>query len=468
MRLLCCALLLFGAYVTAGEREKRQAAYQFPGPRSEGRQVDSGRYTVPQRQFQGQPVQAYSPPRGSPRRQAASGPKYGSVPQQSLEEDGDYAGEEERGPTTPDPLSLLLADSKFSCSGKNDGYYADDSVNCRAFHYCTGGVSHSWMCPGGTVFHQVHLNCVPSAQDICDRSEKFYVVNDYLYKTLDHKGPNQTARYYQRYYPEEFLLGPPAPNQFGFPAAPSSDYAGGASAARPAPQPTFSGGAPALRPASGPSPYNNVPAPRPAPRPSPYDNAPAPRPAPSPSPYDNAPAPRPAPRPSPYDNAPAPRPAPRPSFYGSAPESRPARRPSSYGSASVPRPAPRPNFYGGASVARPDPRPNSYDDTTPSRSISYDALKTRPVAYIPYRSSEVKPQVPVPHKPSSEYHRFPESPQHSQLSSIPQGPKPSQGGNDLNKRPIGYNPNIYGGPSRSRSASQNYGNAGVQYVDEYN
>ncbi|XP_076355232.1 uncharacterized protein LOC143249372 [Tachypleus tridentatus] len=467
MRLLFYVLLLLGAYMTAGKREKRQAVYQFPGPRTDGGQAGSGQYTAPQRQFQAQPVQAYSPPRGGPRRQAISRPTYGSVPQQSLEEDGNY-DDEEKQPTTPDPLSLLLADSKFSCSGKNDGYYADDSVNCRAFHYCTGGVSHSWMCPDNTVFHQVHLNCVPSSQDICDRSQKFYVVNDYLYKTLDHKGPNQTVRYYQRYYPEEFLLGPPAPNQFGFPVAPSSDYEGGASAARPAPQHTSSDGAPALAPSSGPSSYDDIPSSRPAPRPNSYNNYPAPRPAPKPRPYDNAPATRPASRPNSYDIASVSRPALRPNSYDIASVSRSAPRPNSYGSASVPRSVPRPNVYDGASIAKSGPRPNSYEDSTPSRSISYDAPKTQPAAYTPQRSLEAKPHYPAPYKPSSDYHKLPESPQYSQFSSISQDPLRSQRGDDLNKRPIRYNPNIYGGPSRSRSASQRYGSAGVQYADEYN
>ena len=57
-----------------------------------------------------------------------------------------------------------------------------DSVGCQVFHYCVDGVKHSWQCPENTVFHQIHLNCVPNTQDICGESSKFHVVNDYLHK----------------------------------------------------------------------------------------------------------------------------------------------------------------------------------------------------------------------------------------------------------------------------------------------
>ncbi|KAI1280376.1 hypothetical protein HDE_13419 [Halotydeus destructor] len=123
----------------------------------------------------------------------------------SAQNDGTYSEEEAEKDKQPTKLELLLAQSKFACSSKKDGYYADSSVACQVFHYCVGGAKHSWMCPEGTVFHQVHLNCVPASQDICSRSESFYLVNDYLHKEIDQKGPNNTIRYHQRYYPEEFL-----------------------------------------------------------------------------------------------------------------------------------------------------------------------------------------------------------------------------------------------------------------------
>ena len=49
------------------------------------------------------------------------------------EEEAIAAAEEEKKPSE---LELLLANSKFSCSGFKDGYYADNSLNCQVFHYC--------------------------------------------------------------------------------------------------------------------------------------------------------------------------------------------------------------------------------------------------------------------------------------------------------------------------------------------
>lgn len=120
-----------------------------------------------------------------------------------------------------------------------------------------------------TVFHQVHLNCVPAAQDICSQSEKFFVVNEYLHKVciclslpfflcsshlaiaililqeIDQRGPNNTVRYHQRYYPEEFL-GDAAlnlPQSFGYPpeqSAPQAARQQTAAYSQPKPRPTYS------------------------------------------------------------------------------------------------------------------------------------------------------------------------------------------------------------------------------------
>ena len=104
--------------------------------------------------------------------------QYESNASRKEKRDKEEAEEEKK----PGRLELLLAQSKFTCNGKKDGYYADASVACQVFHYCVGGAKHSWQCPEGTVFHQVHLNCVPASQDICSQSEKFFVVNEYLHK----------------------------------------------------------------------------------------------------------------------------------------------------------------------------------------------------------------------------------------------------------------------------------------------
>lgn len=80
------------------------------------------------------------------------------------------------------------------------------------------------MCAEGTVFHQVHLNCVPADQDICGSSEKYYFVNDYLNKELEQRGPNNTILYADRYYPEGFVVGdpiPPAPQSAPAPRSPA-------------------------------------------------------------------------------------------------------------------------------------------------------------------------------------------------------------------------------------------------------
>lgn len=69
------------------------------------------------------------------------------------EEEAELA--EEQKEEEPDRLTELLPQSKFSCSGKKTGYYADDGLNCEVFHYCQDNARHSWVCPEGFLFHQV-------------------------------------------------------------------------------------------------------------------------------------------------------------------------------------------------------------------------------------------------------------------------------------------------------------------------
>jgi len=116
--------------------------------------------------------------------------------------------EEELEVEEPDRLSLLLEKSTFNCEGRT-GYYADEGVNCEVFHYCQENQKHSWICPEGFSFHQVHLICMPpSGDNICDQSSKYHVVNDYLYKAInleEHETrPNVSLKYSERYYPESF------------------------------------------------------------------------------------------------------------------------------------------------------------------------------------------------------------------------------------------------------------------------
>lgn len=106
---------------------------------------------------------------------------------------------------------MLLPQSRFDCNGKN-GYYADEDLGCEVFHYCQDNAKHSWICPEGFTFHQVHLICMPPGQDnICAKSSQFHFVNDFLYKPINleehQRKPNISLKYSDRYYPENYYSG---------------------------------------------------------------------------------------------------------------------------------------------------------------------------------------------------------------------------------------------------------------------
>ncbi|XP_059058158.1 glutactin-like [Achroia grisella] len=124
--------------------------------------------------------------------------------QQQLQEEEELEEEKEE----PDRLSQLLQQSKFDCVGKQTGYFADQELNCEVFHYCQDSVKHSWICPDGFTFHQVHLICMPPTHDnICQKSAKYHFVNDYLYRPINQeevqRKPNVSLKYSDRYYPAE-------------------------------------------------------------------------------------------------------------------------------------------------------------------------------------------------------------------------------------------------------------------------
>nr|XP_012219505.1 PREDICTED: uncharacterized protein LOC105670530 isoform X2 [Linepithema humile] len=136
------------------------------------------------------------PPRTSGRGQLQYGPN--GPTQEELEEEKEE----------PDRLSLLLPQSRFDCVNKQTGYYADEDLNCEVFHYCQDNARHSWICPEGFTFHQVHLICMPPSGDIsCKKSSQYHFVNEYLYKPLNlqeaESKPNVTLRYSERYYPSD-------------------------------------------------------------------------------------------------------------------------------------------------------------------------------------------------------------------------------------------------------------------------
>lgn len=114
-------------------------------------------------------------------------------------EDEDYEDE-------PDRLSILLQESAFQCQPSDSGYFADDSVDCEVFHYCSEGIKHSWICPEGNAFHQINLICMPQGSDnICKRSSDFHFVNDYLYQQINND--SLRPQYADRYYPDASLSG---------------------------------------------------------------------------------------------------------------------------------------------------------------------------------------------------------------------------------------------------------------------
>ncbi|XP_028966998.1 mediator of RNA polymerase II transcription subunit 15-like [Galendromus occidentalis] len=223
MRLALVVAAVLVGVVCAENRQKRQAQQQqqqyYPAQQSAQAQAQTqqARYAQSQQQQyqptsqyqQGQQYSQYDYQQQQQQAQPARRPVQSSrqAPARKVASQQSSQEEEEEEEAKPSPLELLLERSTFKCESKKDGYYADTSVECKAFHYCIGGAKNSFMCAEGTVFHQVHLNCVPADQDICGSSEKYYFVNDYLNKELEQRGPNNTILYADRYYPEGFTNG---------------------------------------------------------------------------------------------------------------------------------------------------------------------------------------------------------------------------------------------------------------------
>ncbi|XP_028043993.1 uncharacterized protein LOC114253344 [Bombyx mandarina] len=177
---------------------------ELAGYQQRPQQQEQQEYVVPTRQQQ----QVYieeprAPVRAVQRKPQEQRPlKYQQQQLQEVEEELEDEKEE------PDRLSELLQQSKFNCVGKQTGYYADEELNCEVFHYCQDSVKHSWICPDGFTFHQVHLICMPPTHDnICQKSSKYHFVNEYLYRPVNQdevdKKPNVSLKYSDRYYPAE-------------------------------------------------------------------------------------------------------------------------------------------------------------------------------------------------------------------------------------------------------------------------
>lgn len=158
---------------------------------------------APQQQQQQYIEEPRQPQRAPHRKQEQRPAKLQQRPVQEVDEELEEEEKEE-----PDRLSQLLQQSKFNCVNKQTGYYADEELNCEVFHYCQDNVKHSWVCPDGFSFHQVHLICMPPTHDnICQKSSKYHFVNEYLYRPVNEeevqRKPNVSLKYSDRYYPAE-------------------------------------------------------------------------------------------------------------------------------------------------------------------------------------------------------------------------------------------------------------------------
>ncbi|XP_015590903.1 uncharacterized protein LOC107265698 [Cephus cinctus] len=212
----------------------------------------SGANLEPAREYQHQvPVRVTSAqPRGP-----AIHPTRGGAHPQFVAQNGDprlEAEELEEEKDEPDRLAILLQQSKFDCINKQTGYYADEELNCEVFHYCQDNAKHSWICPEGFTFHQVHLICMPPNGDItCKKSSQYHFVNEYLYKPLNlaeaENKPNVTLRYSERFYPANIYTDERESGDYQITPTGSS---GGGLPRRPLPQQVFLGQQPSLGPLS--------------------------------------------------------------------------------------------------------------------------------------------------------------------------------------------------------------------------
>ncbi|CAH0689901.1 unnamed protein product [Chilo suppressalis] len=168
-------------------------------------QQEEQQFLVPARPTQQVYIEEQRAPARTPHRKPQE-PRPAKITQQQQEELEEQLDEEER--EEPDRLAQLLQQSKFDCGAKQSGYYADQELNCEVFHYCQDNVKHSWICPDGFTFHQVHLICMPPTHDnICQKSAKYHFVNEYLYRPINEeevqRKPNVSLKYSDRYYPAE-------------------------------------------------------------------------------------------------------------------------------------------------------------------------------------------------------------------------------------------------------------------------
>ncbi|XP_052873863.1 uncharacterized protein LOC128279183 [Anopheles cruzii] len=207
----CCGLLLLCA--VSGQQYKQQSPSTVSSTQPDSASAAAGNVAYRARPYSTQ-YSSSSSEEEEDDRPVASYTSGRQQQQSSLKKSfkkPSYSSEELEQEEEPDRLSVLLEKSQFQCAGRTTGYYADESLSCEVFHYCQENQKHSWICPEGFTFHQVHLICMPPSGDsICDQSSKYHFVNDYLYKPINMEEhmtkPNVTLRYSERYYPENFYV----------------------------------------------------------------------------------------------------------------------------------------------------------------------------------------------------------------------------------------------------------------------
>ncbi|XP_058447342.1 putative mediator of RNA polymerase II transcription subunit 26 [Malaya genurostris] len=70
------------------------------------------------------------------------------------------------------------AKTRFSCSGRAAGYYADVETGCQIYHMCDGlGRQFSYSCPNTTLFQQRMLICDHWYMVNCSKAESNYAAN---------------------------------------------------------------------------------------------------------------------------------------------------------------------------------------------------------------------------------------------------------------------------------------------------
>ncbi|XP_068620610.1 GATA zinc finger domain-containing protein 7-like [Battus philenor] len=79
------------------------------------------------------------------------------------------------------PTLATIPRTRFSCAGREPGYYADVDTNCQVFRVCTVGATYgftSFLCPNGTLFNQAVFVCDWWMNVNCKKSDELLIKND--------------------------------------------------------------------------------------------------------------------------------------------------------------------------------------------------------------------------------------------------------------------------------------------------